>query len=49
MNIRDPRYDEDPANEPPGADVLAGEYVLGISFEYRANREKYWGELVGAR
>lgn len=30
MNIRDPRFDEDSGHEPPGADVLAGEYVLGV-------------------
>ncbi|QNP40076.1 anti-sigma factor [Lysobacter solisilvae (ex Woo and Kim 2022)] len=30
MNIRDPRFDEDSGREPPSADVLAGEYVLGV-------------------
>ena len=30
MNIRDPRFDEGPGREPPDADVLAGEYVLGV-------------------
>jgi anti-sigma-K factor RskA len=30
MNIRDPQFDEGPGREPPGAEVLAGEYVLGV-------------------
>ncbi|HEV8693389.1 MAG TPA: anti-sigma factor [Lysobacter sp.] len=30
MNIRDPQFDEGPGREPPSADVLAGEYVLGV-------------------
>lgn len=30
MNIRDPQFDEDAGHEPPSADVLAGEYVLGV-------------------
>lgn len=30
MNTPDPRYDEDAGPEPPGADVQAGEYVLGV-------------------
>ena len=30
MSTRDPRYDEDPGHEPPSAEVLAGEYVLGV-------------------
>lgn len=30
MNIRDASFDRDPGSEPPTADVLAGEYVLGV-------------------
>jgi anti-sigma-K factor RskA len=30
MNIRDASFEQDPGNEPPTADVLAGEYVLGV-------------------
>jgi anti-sigma-K factor RskA len=30
MNIHDARFDRDPGTEPPTADVLAGEYVLGV-------------------
>jgi len=30
MNIRDPQFEEGSGREPPNADVLAGEYVLGV-------------------
>lgn len=30
MNTRNPRFDQDPGDSPPTADVFAGEYVLGV-------------------
>ncbi|MDN5780734.1 MAG: anti-sigma factor [Luteimonas sp.] len=30
MSSHDPRFDQEPGHEPPDADVLAGEYVLGV-------------------
>jgi anti-sigma-K factor RskA len=30
MSIRDASFEQDPGNEPPTADILAGEYVLGV-------------------
>ncbi len=30
MNTRNPRFDQDPGDAPPTADVFAGEYVLGV-------------------